>query len=974
MSAARWYFKSGDGERGPFSAQQLQRMAAIGDLHPETLVRKGNREGARPASRSFGWEQAGRVAFLAEFFDGGASDATERRDGDAALSEFIPNFDPGEYDKDSQEVFRRIVMGINRLRGVSASGRAEESRPFTLNLKQCGWDGDTILVLSQIEHAIEQLRAAMEHGALLPSVDYVFQFEALGWHDEMVEFMRRVQAALNDLRKRLQSPRARNSQRTLFGPPQAQGERHKESVALPKPAPEAPQKDESYWRNLVATARDSGQHEQAIDLAKQGIRQHPRSDWLWRELGNGLVKTGKLDEAEKILNEAHRLNPAADWLWRYRAGLHRKRKNIEREIEALEHLYSLGEANSTDLNQLGIAYHNHRNLKKAEEYYRQSADSKPDAATWFNLGLVFNDPEVSQDADAADAYRRALALDPNYDRARERLETTKQKLLPLAERALIAAAGLVESKDSFAFYLSPFEALQLEKVAAIEQPDVKEIQRAKKILLSEIDLNDGKVPWLDDYSLDKSRAIAIVDELDDEAKRRYHWAIFQNKRLLRFLTRGDIEHFLYSDDYSPQATLNLLDTEPEFRTFLSKPFAQQYNAVLTRAIKERLLPVVEVLFDGRRWVTPEDDDICFEGAFKLIGELVEKMRTKVKDGCSHKISLHEMDDFLRQHSFPELFNLLPTHFAGYQGAVGAEIRSLAVSCYNEHDDSDLSKGVLSLCKQFTSRNEALTKSLAADFTKIEEIISKERKHSFSGQVRPGKILHVTRAGITFGGDTISANEVETIRWGIFIRTVNGSEDEHSFSLVVGSARNTLRVRWDRRGVLGEIRSLFRKSDQVVPIAQLPTEAQELNFQWMIDAAWHYLVPPLLEKLVKRLQVGQTVVIGPCTLSSAGVAFRTGFIFRKDHLLAWNDADTETGSGQISVFSRTNPNVRASMVAKDTDNAVVLPILFDAMCERTGSERKRSPRVATEHPGNREFPDECSVAQAAALIVSRASDR
>ena len=78
--------------------------------------------------------------------------------------------------------------------------------------------------------------------------------------------------------------------------------------------------------------------------------------------------------------------------------------------------------------------------------------------------------------------------------------------------------------------------------------------------------------WLEDYPLDKSRAISVVNELDDKEKRRYHWAIFQNKRLLRFLTRGDIEHFLYSDDYFPQATLDLLDKEPKFRTFLSKPF------------------------------------------------------------------------------------------------------------------------------------------------------------------------------------------------------------------------------------------------------------------------------------------------------------------------------------------------------------------------------------------------------------------
>ena len=155
------------------------------------------------------------------------------------------------------------------------------------------------------------------------------------------------------------------------------------------------------------TARDSGQHEQAVEFAKQGICQHPHSDWLWRELGNELTELDRLDEAEKALTTARSLNPNADWLWRYLAGLQRKRKNLEKEIEALETLYRLGVATGYDLNQLGIAYDNHRNFAKAVEYYRLSAAAKPDAAPWFNMGLVFNDPEVSQDVDATDAYRRA---------------------------------------------------------------------------------------------------------------------------------------------------------------------------------------------------------------------------------------------------------------------------------------------------------------------------------------------------------------------------------------------------------------------------------------------------------------------------------------------------------------------------------------------------------------------------------------
>ena len=256
----------------------------------------------------------------------------------------------------------------------------------------------------------------------------------------------------------------------------------------------------------MLTARGSGQHDQAVEFAKQGIHQHPRSDWLWRELGNELTTLDCLDEAEKSLNTARSLNPNADWLWRYFAGLYRKRKHLDKEIEALETLNRLGVATGYDLNQLGIAYHNDRHFVKALKYYHLSAAAESDTSPWFNMGLVFNDPEVSQDLDATDAYRLALALKPDHERAKEQLEATKRKLVPLANQARADATGLVQEDKFFECYISPYEMLQIEAGESIEELDVKVIQRAKKRLEAEIEVNDGKVSWLEDYPLDKSHA------------------------------------------------------------------------------------------------------------------------------------------------------------------------------------------------------------------------------------------------------------------------------------------------------------------------------------------------------------------------------------------------------------------------------------------------------------------------------------
>lgn len=687
-----------------------------------------------------------------------------------------------------------------------------------------------------------------------------------------------------------------------------------EALPLLKSAAEAFPKDENLWSELVLAASRNEQHEQAVELAKLAIRQLPRSGWLWRQLGSELTSADRLEEAEKAFaNAMSLLGHGDEWLWRNYAALHKKRKNIEKEIEAWENLYASGAANSNDLNSLGIAYHDHKSFAKALEFYRLSAATEPSVAPLFNMGLVFNDPEVSQDADAADAYRRALALNPDYERAKERLDVTKRKLAPLAERARTAAAGLVQSDELFQFYVSPFEVLQIEEVEAVEELDVKAIQRAKKRLLQEIDLNDGKVSWLDDYPLDKSRALAMEDELHDETKRGYHWAVFRNKRLLRFLTRGDVGHFLYSDDYFPGETLELLDEEPEFRAFLSKPFARQYNVALTRAIERRLLPVVEVLFDGRRWVEPEDEDVCFEGAYKRVADMVEAMRSKANDGRERKVSLREVEDFLRQHSLPELFNLLPTPFASAQREFAAEIRTLAISCFNEHSDSDLSKGVLNLCKGFTTRSIELAKRLEEDFKTIERMIVEERKYESRLQFGSDRPFEITKEGVRDGAKFFPASSVKELRWGIAVTGYVGAEVNDYLLVIRNDAGESITATW-RTDAKDE-------------------EKQTGFFTTMINAVLNYLGVVVVEKLRKRLSAGQQVVIGPCTLTRQGVAFQTqGLIFKKDRFVQWSDVATDRRNGQVILSSTAESGVSVAMPMRETENAVLLPII-SAMMEQ-----------------------------------------
>ena len=91
------------------------------------------------------------------------------------------------------------------------------------------------------------------------------------------------------------------------------------------------------------------------------------------------------------------------------------------------------------------------------------------------------------------------------------------------------------------------------------------------MLLQEIELEDGSVAWMPDAIIDKSRAIDVCAELNDDRRRLFHWNVFQNKPLLDFLSKGSHEHFLVDEQEYELDTIELLDdNENGFQEWLSE--------------------------------------------------------------------------------------------------------------------------------------------------------------------------------------------------------------------------------------------------------------------------------------------------------------------------------------------------------------------------------------------------------------------
>jgi tetratricopeptide (TPR) repeat protein len=300
---------------------------------------------------------------------------------------------------------------------------------------------------------------------------------------------------------------------------------------------------------------------------------------------------------------------------------------IEKEIVILDLLNTEGGLTSNQLNRLGGLHYRNKNFFEAIKVWERNVN-EPSSASLFKLGLAFNHPEVSQDADAIDIWRLTLKRKPDYEKAQDEVNELLPRLVELSESSRSFCDSVLNREQCYLNYLNPFQLLnyQTDILSEADILDFKNIQRLKKRLLQEIELEDGCIHWLSGAHIDKSKAISLCDELHDKQKIEFHRQVYNNKPLLRFLSLGEHAHFCVDRNHSPLGLIEYLDdTENGFREWLSGPFSRQFNLVLSSAVENKYLYIIEVLLDGRRWVSTSFTEACFVDSKKIVSGLASKL-------------------------------------------------------------------------------------------------------------------------------------------------------------------------------------------------------------------------------------------------------------------------------------------------------------------------------------------------------------
>jgi hypothetical protein len=346
------------------------------------------------------------------------------------------------------------------------------------------------------------------------------------------------------------------------------------------------------------------------------------------------------------------------------------------------------------------------------------------------------------------------------------------------------------------------------------------------------------------------------------------------------------------------------EIDKEMLGWVGEIFSEQFSLVLSKAIENGDIEVIKCMLHGRRWVLPEQEDRCFEGARRAIDRMVEPLK-KLAMAASEKTNVRHTDvqDALSFKKLNQIVELLPAEFTETHSLVYGALRTISISIYNSRSDAEAAKAIIELGRFAAEKSLVIAHQFKEDTKTLDERIKKEKAneaHLTFGR----KSFDITKAGVSYDGKTILKSDLAAARWGMVV--TSNSPRTVRFSIAFKDRfDNDIEISWS--------------SWQV--------EVQRIQWERLVDATVHYLLDDLVANFKMRLEAGLRTMVGPLLVTSSGVEFEfDGWFSKKKSFCPWSRLSTEIDNGLLIVKDPANKKINASLPLETVDNAFVLHLL------------------------------------------------
>ena len=111
-----------------------------------------------------------------------------------------------------------------------------------------------------------------------------------------------------------------------------------------------------------------------------------------------------------------------------------------------------------------------------------------------------------------------------------------------------------------------------------------------------------------------------------------------------------------------------------------------------------------------------------------------------------------------------------------------------------------------------------------------------------------------------------------------------------------------------------------------------TKQNEL-FEQLLNAAFHYVIPSVMEDLLLEIDIRKSLVnrpvqIGPVQVTQNGISFESKWLlFTKQNQVPWSRVDVVHHNGTATVVDKVSGNKSLPISLRDVPNAIMLRFLL-----------------------------------------------
>jgi hypothetical protein len=209
-----------------------------------------------------------------------------------------------------------------------------------------------------------------------------------------------------------------------------------------------------------------------------------------------------------------------------------------------------------------------------------------------------------------------------------------------------------------------------------------QIKQEKKKILAQFELNDDNPIKAGNLFFNKSDILKIVDEFANIEIAKFHLQIFNNKALLSFLERGEVDIKLIElfDDNSLK--------NDDFINFITPCFVSQYNDVLYKSFSTRDYKKMELVSKIPILSNESGYDECFRKTYNEFNQLVERLKREVNEIDNNKNPYNLDQKTIPNKELIKTINELPDYFDKLINTYTRLLVDLTIDCY-DYDRKEL---------------------------------------------------------------------------------------------------------------------------------------------------------------------------------------------------------------------------------------------------------------------------------------------